>query len=238
MRACEITQRRCLGRGGLGCRPLCYVLLGYLFRVRTVVETRGKKEKTQREEHTNNSRKKRIIRIFPLRPQERIHLLRRTSALQLLPVQLRLLDLLHAHAPLHGQLRTPEVPAPTTTRNQIGHTRTLLRKRPCMNRLPKKLLAEPHHLQQAHAHDGRFGIVAPPAPVDEAGRQRDDVLEGAAQGHAGDVGDHAHVEIRAVEQRFEDRVIERRVIGRERLEACFAHAAQRIFMSAVRGRDG
>ena len=82
-----------------------------------------------------------------------------------------------------------------------------------MHRGLEEHFSELHHLEEADAHDGRFGVVAPAQAGDEAGGEGDDVFEGAAEGDAGDVGDEAHVEVGAVEEGLEEGVVDGRELG-------------------------
>lgn len=82
-----------------------------------------------------------------------------------------------------------------------------------MHAVAEEHLAELDHLEQADTHDGRFCVVPPPKAGDEAGGDGDDVFKGAAEGDAGDVGDNLHVEVRTVEEHFEEVVIDRWEVG-------------------------
>lgn len=116
----------------------------------------------------NHRLEKRILTLSSLRLQERINLFRRAGSLQLLPVQLRALNLFNTDAFLYSYLCTAEVSATRTTGDEIGNSTTLFGKGASVNGLAEELLAESYHLEKANPHDGRFGIVAPSATVNEA----------------------------------------------------------------------
>ena len=86
------------------------------------------------------------------------------------------------------------------------------------------------HFEETDAHDGRFGVVAPAEAGDEAGGQGDDVFEGATEGDAGDVGDEADVEVGAVEEEFEEGVVDG---GKLR-----GHGAELFLVAGVFGLGG
>ena len=176
--------------------------------------------------------KQRKLRLQSLLPQERINLIRRARTLQLLPIKHLLLDLKDRLPPLHRHLGTPEVPPPATRRDDIRDAARLLCERRRLRAIGEELLAEFHHLEDAHAHDGGLRVVAPAEAVDEASGKGDDVLEGAAEGDAGHVVDDAHVEVGAVEELADVLVGERRVLDGEGLEVGGALAGD-----GARGRD-
>ncbi|KAH0558769.1 hypothetical protein GP486_004592, partial [Trichoglossum hirsutum] len=97
--------------------------------------------------------------------------------------------------------RATIVPASCATRDQIREPAALLRERLGASG-GEETPPEPDHLEETHAHDGCLRIVAPVHAVDEAGSDGDDVLEGAAEGHTGDVGHNVDLEVFAVEEGF------------------------------------
>lgn len=86
-----------------------------------------------------------------------------------------------------------------------------------MNAITKELLAETDHLEESDTHDGCLGIVTPPAAVDEACGQRDDILERTGDGDTGDIGGEADVEVWTVKERLQGEVVD----GRERVREGF-----------------
>jgi len=175
-------------------------------------------------------RQQRKLPFLAPRPQKRIHILRRTRPLQHLPIQLLPLNLLDTDPPLNTHLRTAVIPAPAAARDQVRHARALLREGRRVRAVAKEHLAEFHHLEQADAHDGRLGVVAPAEAGDEAGGEGDDVFQGAAEGDAGNVGDDGDVEVGPVEEGFDGVVVEGGEVGRLGREADFGGLAFGVFV--------
>lgn len=75
-------------------------------------------------------------------------------------------------------------------------------------------MAELDHFEEADAHDGRFGVVAPLETGDEARGEGDDVFERAGEGDGGDVADDVDVEVGSVEEGVEGFVVDGRVVVR------------------------
>lgn len=182
--------------------------------------------------------KERVVLLLAPRLQKAVDLLRRARTLEQLTVQLAFLNFLHAQPLGHGHPGALEVSATTARGNQIRHAGRLLGERPRVHRLTKEFLSKVNHLQQTHAHDGGLGVVTPAATVDEAGSQRNNVLQGAAQRDTGDVGDHADVEVGAVEEVLEDLVVQGRVLGGYGGELRLGGAAAGVLVLHVNGCQG
>lgn len=138
--------------------------------------------------------------------------------LQLLPVQLRLFDLLDADSLLNGMLRGPEIATSRARGDQIRHAGALLGKSLLVYRVGEPETPEADHLHHPDTDDGRLGILAPSLTRDEAGRQRDDVLQRAAQCHARHVRDDMHMEVRALEETAEQLLVDAGVLVRHALQ--------------------
>ena len=128
----------------------------------------NKKKKKKKKQHTPSRRQQRKLAHLPPRLQKLKHILRRTRPLQHLPIQLHPLHLLDTNPLLHTHLRTAVIPPPRTTRNHIRHARALLRERRRPRTVAEEHLPELDHLEQADAHHGRLGVVAPAHAGDEA----------------------------------------------------------------------
>jgi len=165
-----------------------------------------------------HGREERKVVLQALLLQEAVDLVRGARALQLLPIKHLLLDLEDGLSTLHGHLGAPEVAAAHARRHHVGHAARLLGEGRRVHAVREELLAEAHHLQDADAHHGRLGVVAPAEAVDEAGGERDNVLQGAAEGHAGHIVDDADVEVGPVEQLADVLVREGRVLVRQGFE--------------------
>jgi len=162
--------------------------------------------------------KERKVMLLALRFQKAVDFICRARTLQLLAVQLSFFNLVDRLPTLNAELRAAKVTATHTTRDNISNATALLRERSRVHRVAEELLAELDHLQDADAHHGRFRVVAPAQAVDEAGRQRNDVLECAAERDAYDVRDDGDVEVRPVEEFLHVVVAERRIVGRHGMQ--------------------
>ena len=176
-----------------------------------VQEEKGKKKRKkwrEKRKPTISSNQQRKLRLLPPRLQKLKHILRRTGPLQHLPVQLLPLHLLNRNPSLHTHLRAAIVPSPRTARDHIRHARAFLRERRRPRAVGEEHLPELNHLEQADAHDGRLGVVAPAHAGHETGSEGDDVFERAPERDAGDVGDHADVEVWPVEEELEGGLVQ------------------------------
>lgn len=138
--------------------------------------------------------------------------------LQLLPVQLRLFNLVDAHPLLNGMLRRPEIATCRARGDQIRDPGALLGKGLLVHGLGEPEAPEADHLHHPDADDGRLGILTPSLARDEAGRQRDDVLQRAAQRHTRHIGDDMHMEVRALEEAVEQLLVDAGVLVRHALQ--------------------
>ena len=173
---------------------------------RILTKSLKQKGKNQLTIHPHHQRK---LPLLPPLLQKPKYLPCGPQPLQNLPVQLRLLHVIHTNPPLHSHLGTPIIPSRTTTRNQIRHARALLRKGPRLDpRIWKKHVPKLDHFEEANAHDGRFGVVAPLEAGDETCGEGDDIFEGAGEGDGSYVGDDVHVEVGAVEEGVQSLVID------------------------------
>ena len=178
----------------------------------------------------------------PSRPHLRVdqhvvHLLARRCALQLLPVQhllLQLLPRLHLTSlatrhllRAHERLRAAHVAAAPARGDQVRHARALeegvvlgitTARQTRLHALIEHL-GELLHLHQTNANQRRLRVRPVAQRVHEARAQRDHVLERATELHAHGVVHQRHAEVRRVEQHLQLlRVVAHAVAGREEEE--------------------
>ena len=84
-------------------------------------------------------------------------------------------------------------PSGVTYRDQVGDAGRVVREG-LRRRRRKEFQRECLHLQETRSDDGRLGVAAHVESIDKAGSEGDDVLEGARERDAGDVGDAVDAE--------------------------------------------
>mmetsp|Transcript_40667 Transcript_40667/g.85215 ORF Transcript_40667/g.85215 Transcript_40667/m.85215 type:complete len:213 (+) Transcript_40667:391-1029(+) len=140
-----------------------------------------------------------VVRLVLASLQADHHVLGGNGALQLLPVQQSLLNLIPRLAMLtsHERLGALAVAAAVAGGDEIGDA-TALEEGVALDGWEVEG-AELLHLHEADAHDGRLGVAAQLKAVAEASAERHHVLERTAQLDARHVRDHVDLEGGAVE---------------------------------------
>ena len=167
---------------------------------------------------TENSSEQRELVFHALVLQEAVNLVGSQGTLQLLAVELLLLNLLDGKVALNAVHGTTEVATTAGRGDQVGHTGTFIGESTVVDGGTEEGISELNHLHQTNTHNGSLGIVTPAHADNPSSGQSNDVLERATDGHTGNIVDDAYVEVRAVEDRLQQSVVNGRVGGGQGLE--------------------
>mmetsp|Transcript_1087 Transcript_1087/g.2481 ORF Transcript_1087/g.2481 Transcript_1087/m.2481 type:complete len:360 (+) Transcript_1087:555-1634(+) len=149
-----------------------------------------------------NAREERELGLDPLLLEHSGHVLACDGALQLLPVEKLLLNLIPLALALGKSLSTLAVAAAETSGDEVGEAARLHES--LIKHALVKHLGELGGLLEADADDGSLGVAAHAETVAEARSKGDDVFKRATQLSSCDVVDLANTERGAVEQALPD----------------------------------